>query len=41
MVQIKGQKEGRIYKKEDLPPESDIHKKFAVLETEVNNSITD
>jgi len=41
MVQIKGQKEARIYSKEDLPPVSDIHKKFAVLETEVNNSITD
>jgi transcriptional regulator with XRE-family HTH domain len=41
MVQAKGQKEARIYKKEDLPPDSDISKKFAVLETEVNNSITD
>ena len=41
MVQIKGQKEARIYKKANLPPESDIHKKFAVLETEANNSITD
>ena len=39
MIQLKGQKDAKIYKKHNLPPANRIAKKFAVLETEISNSV--
>ena len=40
LIQLKGEKRAFIYRKDDLPPANKIAKKFAVLETEISNSIT-
>lgn len=40
LVQLKGEKRARIYRGNDLPPASKMSKKYAVLETEISNSIT-
>ena len=39
LIQLKGEKKSFIYSKDDLPPANKIAKKFAVLETEISNSI--
>ncbi|MDA8978752.1 helix-turn-helix domain-containing protein [bacterium] len=39
LIQLKGEKRAFVYRKDDLPPANQIAKKFAVLETEISNSI--
>ncbi len=39
LIQLKGEKKAFVYRKDDLPPANKIAKKFAVLETEISNSI--
>lgn len=39
LIQLKGEKRAFVYRKNDLPPANQIAKKFAVLETEISNSI--
>ena len=40
LVQLKGEKSARIYREDSLPPANKMSKKYAVLETEISNSIT-
>lgn len=39
LIQLKGEKQAFVYPSSDLPPADKILKKFAVLETEISNSI--
>ncbi len=39
LIQLKGEKRAFVYLKDNLPPANKIAKKFAVLETEISNSI--
>lgn len=39
LIQLKGEKQAFVYPSSDLPPANKILKKFAVLETEISNSI--
>ena len=40
LVQLKGEKRARIYRGNNLPPADKMSKKYAVLETEISNSLT-
>jgi transcriptional regulator with XRE-family HTH domain len=39
LIQLKGEKRAYVYRSDDLPPADKIQKKYAVLETEISNSI--
>ncbi len=39
LIQLKGEKQAFVYRSANLPPADKILKKFAVLETEISNSI--
>jgi len=40
LIQLKGEKSARVYRGNNLPPANKMSKKYAVLETEISNSIT-